>query len=393
MSYDINVWSINPVKLPETLPTKEKWRLEKELAIFSKKDYQIVVSESAILEEEDIPEEVMPVLPGIKYLTEISLEPISAPLSAKSLLQKVSRSIAKDTIGVIQNQQDDSLITPSGVKRFIPTPRMSKERISVLEMSWWFGDNPLAKEEILYKLVDYFEKVLPEALPRRYGEYEPPQYKYQENGKEHAKKFLSDHVYNSAVWYTTKPVIYVNYGFLQKCGFIMLGNEKRFRSNHLSIEIDSSVLKQPGWEEHLHKVFKDISFILNPFYGEVRILHDRIYRHGVSAFDYQTESNPTISWWWMGIPYNLGEMIVVGEPYLNYWPKVKEKGLIVNSLYFVSTDDWSKGKNVNKILGKVPKDIALIKEQKVFKKLGESLIDDKHEYPKVFPFNNEDVSD
>lgn len=387
MSWDLKIWSIHKAKFPESLSGEKHWDLESGNAYLRKNEWQIVVNNSLKVEDEDINNEVLPLLPGISYLTELNLEPISAPESGKNLLLKIAKSIAKDVVGIIEDPQTNNLIAPSGIKRFIPPKRERDERFSILEMTWWFGDNPLAHKEIIYNVINYFESRLPEALPKRYGGYEPPQHKYIETGNEHLKKYLVDHMYENVVWYPTKPVVGVHLSLVKEWGFFDRRGKKHFGANNFSIEIDASVLNQAGWKELLEKIFKDISLILNPFYGEARILRNKIYGGGTYFVDEKSEESP-ITGMWTGIPQKLGKAIVVGEPYLIYLPKLKQKGKMMGNFCFLSTDDWSSERSVNNIIGNVPKEIAQLKPHKLFLPFEESLkrSKDEEKFPPIFPF-------
>lgn len=389
MSYDIKIWSINKAKFPDSLPEEESWNIKDGNAFLEKKDGQIVVNESTKVEDEDISEEVQPLLPGISYLTELNLEPTSAPESFKILLIKVSKAIAKDVIGIIEDPQDKSIMAPSGINRFVHPKRERDERFSIIEMSWWFGENLLAQEKILDKLIDYFENKLPEALPKRYGEYEPPQFKFENTGKEGLKKYLSEHIGQHAVWYPTKPVVGVNFSLLKDWGFSHKQGKQYFSVNHLSIGLDSSALNQPGWKEHLLGVFKDISLLLKPFYGDVRLLHNHIHHGGTYSSDHKSEEHPIAGSKWMGIPKVLGQAVVIGDPYLEYFPKLRDKGELIDSLCLISTQDWLSTKNINSIIGDVPKEIAQVKPHKLFMTFEESLNRAEEEFPPIFPFDKE----
>src|SRR5258706_2877198 len=200
MSYDIRVWSINKLNLPDSLPMNDQWEMKNENAHYFKQRWQIVVNNPIEVDKEDINKEIFSLLPGIAYLTELNLEPMHSPESAKSILLKFSKEIAKDTMGIIEDPQMNTVMAPSGVIRFIQPKTEKGDRFSILEMTWKFGNNPLSKKEIMFKLIDYFESTLPEALPKRYGEYEPPKHKYAEEGKENLKIYLSEHIYQNIVW-------------------------------------------------------------------------------------------------------------------------------------------------------------------------------------------------
>lgn len=389
MSYDIKIWSIDKLKIPEALP-EGPWDLEQGSAYLKKKDWQIVVNKSNKIEDEDIDQNVLPFLPGISYLTELNLEPVGAPETARSVQMKVAKAIGKEVIGVIQDPQKDEIIAPSGTKRYLPPKRVSKERFSVFEMTWIFVNHSLSHKEITSKLVEYFENNLPEALPRRFGKHEPPQYSYQEKGKEHFKEYLSEHLYESVIWYPTKPVLSCDYSFAKDWGFAFAHGKKFFKSNMVSLTFDSSLLNQPGWRKHLYKVFKDISIILNPFYAEVRILHDQIYGGGTYYLDDSSETSP-IAGMWKGIPQKLGQAIVVGNEYIDYLPKLKERGHRIGNLFFASVEDWASEKNVNEIIGDPPKEVVQVSPHKLFVTFEEanSRAKNEEQFPLIFPFDKE----
>jgi len=388
MSYDIRIWSIKRAELSEIFPSQDDWKIQNNSAYYQKKDWQIIVSESAKVENEDIEDDVSSLLSGIKYVTDITLEPIHAPETARALLDKVAKNIAKNSVGVVENLQDDTFSLPTGIKKFIPIKRENKQRFSIFEMSWWFNDSPAVTEDLLEHVVDYFESKLPEALPRRYGLYEPPQFKYEENGKQHFLQFLKEHIFDlGIVWYPTKPVMYVSTGFIKEWGFIKHGAKNKFKTNNFSISFDSSLLSQPGWKEHLANVFEDMSKILQPFYGEVRTLHNFISGKGTYFSDMQTESHPVQGPWWTGIPQELGQAIVLGKPYLDLWQQIKEKGEVKNDLCFISTLDWEREESVSSFVGSVPKDLAQLKIPKYVEVLGGGkTMDYNDEYPANFPF-------
>jgi hypothetical protein len=235
--------------------------------------------------------------------------------------------------------------------------------------------------------VDDFEHKLPEALPRRYGEYEPPRFRYRETGKQHLLQFLTEHAFDFVVWYPSKPVMSVSTSFTEECGFRRHGGKDRFKTNTFQISFDSSALSQPGWREHLVTVFKDISRYLQPFYGEARTLHNFISGKATYYSDMETEKHPVQGPWWTGIPQELGQAVVVGEPYLALWPQMREKGEVLGGLRFVSTKDWTEEEDVNAAIGDPPQETAQLRRSRWIEALGGGkTLDYCDEYPRVFPF-------
>ena len=97
------------------------------------------MGDSTAVLEEDVPDEIAYMLPGIQYLTEINLEPIHAPVVARTLLNRIARHIGRSISGIVEDSQTDVLSTPAGVKRYAAA-RHEPERFSILEMSFWFLD-------------------------------------------------------------------------------------------------------------------------------------------------------------------------------------------------------------------------------------------------------------
>src|SRR5437660_256320 len=117
MSYDLNIWSVRPFE-PAYLKERRKWKQPSDnFWCWPGKDWQIALSGSSRVEPEDMPEEVAGILPGIRWLTELNLEG-DAPDSALALARKVAREIAKAAHGVVEDPQEDAIITPAGVKRY-----------------------------------------------------------------------------------------------------------------------------------------------------------------------------------------------------------------------------------------------------------------------------------
>lgn len=390
MSYDINIWSIKPIIIPENLPFANEWKIIKQSAYLEGKNWQIVLTSSAKVLEEDIPEEIFPQLPGIKFLTEVNLEPIGAPKSAYVKLNQIVKHVGEKINGIVEDKQSDKIYMPTGVSKYIPVKGKKNERFSTLAFTWLFTESPLLEKNGVKRFVKLLEKYLPEALPRRYGLYEPPQFKLEEKGLEHFIEFLEKNRSNFGVWYPTKPVISVSVCFDEEWGFRHYGGSNKFRANYVEVEIDSEVLNQLGWEDHLRKFWRALSVFIKPFYGDVRFLNNLIRSKTTYWIDAKSERHPIKTWWWKGVPKSLGQAIVIGEPYVDLWNEIKENGTKHDRLYFVSTHDWRRGEEVDKILGKVPRDIAQVGPFFVDKMLSK----EHHEikYPQVFPFTKEAIS-
>src|SRR5688572_14964137 len=123
MSYDISIWSVNKTSFENEFFNQEKIKRQNDGIIYEGNDWQIMISNPYEVMEEDIPEVVVGQLPGIKYFTQVILEPLGAPKRALQLVKKMSKILAHSSRGVIFDERAGTITSISGVKRLeaIPT--------------------------------------------------------------------------------------------------------------------------------------------------------------------------------------------------------------------------------------------------------------------------------
>jgi hypothetical protein len=380
MSYDIQVWSVQKPDLVEIASNLEGWKRSEHLLVFQKKAWQIVIGPSSQVEEEDIPEEVFKTLPGIQHLTEMNLEPIHAPESARKRLLSTGNRIAKSSYGVVYDPQKDTISSPRGVKRVVRSK--SPDRIPVFNFTWWFDDSPLMEEGGLRKFLSILEKYLPEAIPRRYGSFEPPQYKFDIQGKEHFIEFLSKEML-SVIWYPHYPVLHIWPSITGGFG----ARRQGYRTYYLTIMVDASIWTQSGWDIAFRRAWFEISNHIRPFFGEVRVLRNYILQRGRPYSDGKTEAHPVRNGWWNGVPKHLGVAVVIDNRYAELWRKFVNKSEQSNGLFYVSSEDWISGRRVDQLVGRIPRGIA---QGKYDVPTSKGL---KTTYPKQWPFEYPFIED
>lgn len=385
MSYDLQIWSIRPLH-QDAFRHPEMWQRQPSAWILERKNWQIVVSSSDKVEPEDIPEGIRGLLPGIEWLTNINLEG-KATREALRLTQSSATDFARFSHGAIFDQQDGSIRLPSGVKRFL-SPR-STEAFDVIKMSWWFLHSPIENRQGREHFVALLEGMMPEVLPKRYGLYEPPQHTYAKTGKDHFLRFWDENLHDLIVWYPHRPVVYVHFGLPDPVGPNKLG----FRTNHLTIDLEKGALSQPGWATTVQRFWKEMSILIRPIYGDVRVLGN-YSRMGATVSGGQ--QHPVTSWWWAGIPHRLGSAVVIGETYQKLWPKFVATE-IKDGLAFASVDDWNTDVDLADEMGQPPVEQVQLpqrfgsvmtteefREYLAAQKRGES--PDRRVYPAGWPF-------
>jgi len=320
--------------------------------IHSTREWQLVVGCPDCVNYEDLTDQIAGVLPGIQYLTRFNLEGKFSRTSA-ALAASAANFMARRVHGIVIDAQKDSIASPSGVVRLASIQR--RPSFSVIALSWWFLDGPLLTALGREHLVDLLTRDLPEALPKRYGLYEPPQHRYALMGRDHFLAFLNDHLNDFIVWSAQWPVVRVHIGYPKRAG----GGPSGFRANHFEIELDRDLLKQPGWDVGLLRFWEKASKLIQPFYGDARVLPGRIGTVATTLLtSSESESHPVRAWWWRGIPKTLGCAVVLGEVYQGLWPQFMTAANLKHGLAFVSSQDWLSGETVTSQTGQVPENIA-----------------------------------
>lgn len=259
MSYDLQVWSVDRPRLPAQLPSNLDWVVADQLCTYAGNKWQVSVSSADTVLPEDIPADVQPLLAGIQFLTELNLSPFDASPTGRRWLSRTAKQLAKFSHGVVVDPQKETAALPAGVKRF--STLSQAENASLLMMNWCFVDGPLMQRNVA-ELIEVLSGSMNEALPRRYGLWEPPQHQLAVEGIDPFIRFAAEN--ERFVWYTHPPV----------SGFHLFVPTERdlkrgFRSGTLNFSIDAEALTQPGWRHMVQTVWKQISAVVCPFYGHV----------------------------------------------------------------------------------------------------------------------------
>lgn len=345
MSYDLQIWSVRPVESGKGRNVPGK-------------GWQIVINSSDKILPEDVEDDISSLIPGIGFLTELNLEG-EKTIAAAKLLHATAKAEAKRAHGAIFDPQTDRISAPSGVTRFL---RPKKQRtFSILTFSWWFLGDILLKKSGRRAFLSLLQKSFPEALPKRYGTYEPPEHVFAKTGMAHLERFIAKNLEDFVVWYPNRPATGVS---LQSPDPLGSGSQG-FRTRLVEIEVECSVLGQPGWPEHLRNFWRQMTFLLSPFYGEIRTEGGYSWcggsvMHDASTALKQNYASTNRSWFWRGIPTKLGHAVVLGKTYQRLWPAFAKHSTMEKGFAFASTPDWSKNLDLTKIVGSPPKAIALL---------------------------------
>jgi hypothetical protein len=259
MSYDLQIYSCSDPNV-ELIRLAVEENFERNGNAFSLrgKNWQLVFHSADKVELEDIPASVFRELPGIAYLTLANLEG-AASVGDRAKAIRIAKKFARATRGVLVNPQDDTIETARGSKRVDLTNAPKEE--GTLKLSWWFEDADSFEKTGCARLVEAFESYMPEALPRRYGLWEPPQFKFAEQGREHFLSFFRENLRKGIVWYANHPFSFVFVSIPPKVG----GTWRGYRSCRLELQVQSRVLSATGWPLALKRLWLAVAQVVSPF--------------------------------------------------------------------------------------------------------------------------------
>ena len=181
-----------------------------------------------------------------------------------------------------------------------PVPPALNEFTPMLTLSVWF--EPKNSFSSLYEdIVLLLEREMPFALPAKYGSAMPPETEY--SCREAFVEFLKNEP--APVWYARKPVTHVHLNDCERAD----AKRDGLRVNRLSIRMPDELYETEEWKFALRRLLKSLTLLTGAFFGQIC--------RGESG---------VVSWWWQGIPLELGVACTFGEPYYSLIPDAIEKG-------------------------------------------------------------------
>src|SRR5437773_1969812 len=146
---------------------------------------------------------------------------------------------------------------------------------------------------------------------------EPPTFKLADQGRAHLQSFLLEHLREPTVWYPSKPFAHAHLAVPPKVG----ASPQGYRCGLLTLHADARVLKSRGWPLALRRLWRGVASAVHPFFAEMR-----------------RGESPIRSWFWTGIPRELGLAAMIGPPYTKLWPEfVATAGEIAPGLFAMET--------------------------------------------------------
>ena len=265
------------------------------------------VEPPARCEDDDIPAAYLPLLgKRRRWLIRLHIEGRPAPDRLAAFDDWLAGVVA-DHNGVLIDEQAGTYLTAK-IAAPLPDQKGGDDTDGMGEMSFYFEDVEAFVPHMLPAILDTIRDVLPEAMPTRFGQYEPLQGRV-ENGDttQLLAAFNSDpdqfmkartpfaHIHSSIACEAELKKWHPNH-FLRR----------HFLAGRLSFELRPKALTDP----RLQRLMWEIAKHLKAFYAEIRAVE-----------------SPVRAWFWRGLPPGPVRAFVLGPPYTALWPEAASSAI------------------------------------------------------------------
>lgn len=254
--------------------------------------YELIEQKSVSFDE--IPAEILLSVDGISSLTHMRLSQFESEASL-GYARKFALKLAKDLEGALEESGKETVYC---TEKLIP-PQVT-EYTSMLTLSVWFcGEKSFS--DLHGEIVSILEREFPFALPSKYGENMPPEHEFTD--KDTFIEFLKNTP--APVWYAQRPVTHVHINDSRRTEVKREG----LRVDRISVRMPDALYEIEEWKFALRRLLKSLTIACGGFFGQIC-----------------REESGVVSWWWQGVPLELGVACTFGEPYYSLIADCAEKG-------------------------------------------------------------------
>lgn len=265
------------------------------------------------VEAEDLDEQTAAACLDPRWLVSVQV-PASSSERARTLARSLARHLAQANGGAAFDPQADRLLWPRGRKPRVRA-RRTEERIDLVELRWFLppGRWPAAPQT----LVDLLRRHCPEALPRRYGVFEPLEYRASPDALDEFVRFLREPQNDQPFWYASRPS-FGGMAIAPTDPYAQPGDEDTPVAE-LRVEIDGSVLRDdPRWREATVALFLAGAAQLGAFFAVAHVQRGWLVSTNNRLWaDERTQSTGSILRGrnWQGLPATPTWLTWFGGPY------------------------------------------------------------------------------
>lgn len=296
MSYDLSVFSADPITIDQftaalaatdlrahgTLPCAAISRM-----VRGEARHTFTVEGPFPIDRSDLPEEVATRMVGITVMYAVMVEGDGRPQVA--LAKRFARAMAERTAGGVHDRQLDQLIWPRGaVRRFTPP---KAERIDSLELQWFIRREDMPPD-LPARVLEMVRSWLPEAMPRRFGDYEPLPHQFEET---RASGFVREWRGSEELfWSATSPCLGGAMSALGEAVTIPKGKQMPAHpAGQFCLTLDLRALDDARWRHELVDVFPRFAVVSGAFFAQGAVERSWGYSGGSLWADGTTKTLPS----------------------------------------------------------------------------------------------------
>ncbi len=241
----------------------------------------------------EVPAEILLSVGGIKHL--FAFRASEYDETSLGYARKFAQKLARGLEGAVEEsgrpiEYFTEKLIPPAVTEFTP----------MLTLSVWF-DKDKKFTELFESILSILEKEFPLALPERFGDRMPPEREYTDRAE--FLQFLADTP--APVWYARRPVTHVHINDANRAD----AKREGLRVNRISLRMPDALYETEEWKFALRRLLRSLTAACGGFFGQIC--------RGESGI---------VSWWWQGVPLELGVACTFGEPYYSLIPDCAEQG-------------------------------------------------------------------
>lgn len=229
-----------------------------------------------------MPEEVTATVLGVAHMYSLTVEGSPQPDIPHAV--RFARRLARSLGGAVVDQQSGQ-VWARGASRVTAKPQRD-QRVSVIRITWYSRQDDVEGDAgRMYTAL--CRRLLPEALPRRFGEFEPLQGRLADVGDDGF----------AGAWRDATPCI---------GGWMSAGpNEPHpHRVWDMTVDVHYEPLGAAVWRDAVRRLFISMAEHLNAFYPSAEVTRDNIWTGRSMWVDGNTEwpISPARREGWMGLP-------------------------------------------------------------------------------------------
>ena len=236
------------------------------------------------VELEDLPEALAAAVLAPRFLIEISV-PAAARDADRRRAAKLARQIARDGKGAVFDPQEDAVVWPKKRARTYVAPA-GDERIREITLVWFVGGS--AGPDVGRALLDGLRTACPDAMPRRYGDYEPLQHKLESGGEPGFIDFWAKIASHGGMffWKTLAPCFGATVGF----PFSNYDPPGHRRCTSIDLSFDGRALHADvRWREAIAALLPAVARRIGAGYAAGYVCRNVIAKRGSTWFTQDTE--------------------------------------------------------------------------------------------------------